>query len=141
MCHSSLFSSSEGVEHKTMTKFVSNAGTINEKMVGIIINNGNFDNLIAQNAVVVLKLKTKEHKKPYQISCIKHGEGVETNGHCVVKLSIGKKYLDEIICDIINMDVANLILGRCGNLTLTQPTTANLINVIHVGDSRVALCH
>lgn len=53
-------------------------GTIKAKTVDIIINNRSLDNLISKQAVVVLKLKRQPHKKPYQISWIRHGEWVKS---------------------------------------------------------------
>lgn len=81
------------------------------KTVDIIIDNGNSDNLIKKE-VLALKLKCYPHKKPYQMSWIHQAKGIKISQLCTVQLSIGQKYSDEIICDVVDMDVSHLIFSR-----------------------------
>lgn len=81
------------------------------KVVDIIIDNGGFVNLIATKAITALKLKSQAHPSPYHISLIHNGGEVKILDQCVLKLSIGKMYEDDIICDIVDMDTAHIILG------------------------------
>lgn len=83
---------------------------IGEKTVNIIFDNESLNNLISRRAMEELKLKSRPHTKPYQISWIKHGEGVKISEQCAVKLSIGNQYSDEVHCNIVDMDAAHIIL-------------------------------
>lgn len=87
-------------------------GTIHGKVCDIIIDNGSTDNLISWKAVRKLGLEVKEHKKPYSVSWIHSGNSVTVDKSCKVHLSIGRKYKDEISCDVVNMDAAHVLLGR-----------------------------
>lgn len=71
------------------------------RTLDIIIDNGSSDNLLSTKAVAALKLQTEKHKKPYQLGWIKHGDSLRVTHQCLVSLSIGKHYVDKVLCDVV----------------------------------------
>ena len=59
-----------------------------------------------------LGLHTEDHPQPYKLSWFKKGSEVKVSKRCLVKFSIGKKYTDEVWCDVVPMDACHLLLGR-----------------------------
>jgi len=49
---------------------------------------------------------------PYTIQWLNQGKGIQVSSRCLVSLSIGKNYKDEIWCDVTPMDACHVILGR-----------------------------
>jgi hypothetical protein len=62
--------------------------------------------------VAKLGLKTEKHPSPYKIGWIKQGAEAKVTEICRIQFSIGKNYLDEITCDVVDMDACHMILGR-----------------------------
>ena len=48
----------------------------------------------------------------YSIGWIKKGVESKVTRTCHFSFSIGKTYLDEIVCDVVDMDACHMILGR-----------------------------
>jgi len=59
-----------------------------------------------------LGLHATVHPHPYKLQWINQGKGLHVNSWCLIPLSIGKSYQDEIWCDIIPMDACHILLGR-----------------------------
>ena len=77
-----------------------------------MIDAGSCDNIISTEAVRKLKLKTEKHPNPYKLAWLRKGGEVKVDRRVRVPFSIGKKYKDEIWCDVVEMDVCHLLLGR-----------------------------
>ena len=73
---------------------------------------GSCDNIISTEAVRKLNLKTEKHPNPYKLAWLRKGGVVKVDRRVHVPFSIGKKYKDEIWCDVVEMDVCHLLLGR-----------------------------
>lgn len=58
-----------------------------------------------------LKLNTTPHPHPYTLSWFKDTE-VKVSKRCLVNFSIGSKYKNKAWCDVVNMDVCHILLGR-----------------------------
>lgn len=86
--------------------------TINGKVCNVIIDNGSSENIVSQKLVNALNLKVDPHPNPYKVSWIKKGGEATINSICTVPLSIGNYYKDQIICDVLEMDVCHILLGR-----------------------------
>jgi len=60
----------------------------------VIIDSGSCENVVSEDAVKKLLLKTDRHLKPYKLSWLKKGSEVTVDKRCLVSFSIGKKYFD-----------------------------------------------
>nr|XP_043630172.1 uncharacterized protein LOC122601481 [Erigeron canadensis] len=70
------------------------------------------DNLVSDEAVKKLSLKTENHPKPYKLQWLKKGGEVTVSKRSLVSFSIGKQYKDDVWCDVVPMDACHLLLGR-----------------------------
>ena len=59
----------------------------------------------------MLGLPVEKHPNPYSIGWIKAAEKLEVKERCKVPFSIGN-YMDEIYCDVVDMDACHLLFGR-----------------------------
>jgi hypothetical protein len=86
--------------------------TVNKMVCDIIIDSGSSENIVSKVMVTKLGLQTRKHPSPYKISWIKRGNEVKITEICHIKFSIGKNYVDEVTCDVVEMDACHIILGR-----------------------------
>ena len=78
----------------------------------MIIDGGSCENVVSKTMVEKLGLNTEDHPQPYKLSWFKKGSEVKVSKRCLVKFSIGKKYSDEVWCDVVPMDACHVLLGR-----------------------------
>jgi len=86
--------------------------SINDKVCNLIVDIGSSENLVSQKLVEYLKLPTTLHQKPYSLGWVSKGSQFCVSLSCRVPISIGKHYKEEVLCDVLNMDVCHIILGR-----------------------------
>ncbi|XP_028554101.1 uncharacterized protein LOC110105612 [Dendrobium catenatum] len=86
--------------------------TIGGKVCDLLIDNGCTENVISRAVVQSLQLNTTKNARPYKISWVKRGMDILVSESCRVTFSIGKQYVCEVLCDVLDMDVCHLILGR-----------------------------
>ncbi|XP_020683016.1 uncharacterized protein LOC110100003 [Dendrobium catenatum] len=86
--------------------------TISGKVCDLLIDSGCTENIVSKAVVQGLQLKTTRHESPYKISWVKRGMEIAVTDSCRVSFSIGKHYSCEVLCDVLDMDVCLLILGR-----------------------------
>lgn len=86
--------------------------TAKGKVCMMIIDSGSCENVVSFYMVDKLGLTETEHPDPYELTWLKKGNILKVNKRCLVQFSIGKKYHDEVWCDIIPMDAAHILLGR-----------------------------
>ncbi|XP_024314763.1 uncharacterized protein LOC106866093 [Brachypodium distachyon] len=82
------------------------------KVCKVIIDNGSWENTISEEAVTKLGLKKMKHSSPYNMRWFKSDKVSRVKFRCLVSFSIGNKFFDEVECDVVDMDVSHLILGR-----------------------------
>lgn len=85
---------------------------MNIKVCDVIIDSSSSENIVSTNMVTKLGLKTKKHPSPYKIGWIRRGVETKVTEICRIQFSIGKNYVDEITCDVVEMDAYHMILGR-----------------------------
>ena len=86
--------------------------TIGGKVCKLVIDGGNYENVVADEAVQKLALDTEKHPTSYRLEWLKKGNEVIVSKRCHVKFSTGTKYKDKIWCDVVAMDACHLLLGR-----------------------------
>jgi len=82
------------------------------KVCSLIIDGGSCANVTSQSMVDKLKRLVTPHLKPYTIQWLNESKGLEISTRCLLSLSIGKTYKDEIWCDIVPIDACHVLLGR-----------------------------
>ena len=86
--------------------------TIGGKVCSFIIDGGSCTNVVSKTLVDKLKCMISPHPSPYTIQSLNQWKGIHVSSHCLLSLSIGKNYKDEIWCDVIPMDTCHVLLGR-----------------------------
>ncbi|GJU18429.1 putative nucleotidyltransferase, ribonuclease H [Tanacetum coccineum] len=86
--------------------------TILGKVWTFVVDPGSYDNLIAEEAVQKLGLKTKNRPKLYKLHWLKKGSEVTVSKRVLVAFSMGTTYKDSVWCDVVPMDACHLLLGR-----------------------------
>ncbi|KAI0505034.1 hypothetical protein KFK09_015991 [Dendrobium nobile] len=86
--------------------------TISGKVCDLLVDSGCTENIVSKSLVQGLQLKTTKLTHPYKISWVKKGSKVLVTDSCRVHFTIGKHYSCEVLCDVLEMDVCHLILGR-----------------------------
>ncbi|XP_020704270.2 uncharacterized protein K02A2.6-like [Dendrobium catenatum] len=86
--------------------------TVAGKVCDMLVDSGCTENVVSRAMVQALQLKTTKNPNPYKISWVKKGMEMMVTDLCRVSFSIGKSYSSEVLCDVIDMDVCHIILGR-----------------------------
>ncbi|GKA12572.1 putative nucleotidyltransferase, ribonuclease H [Tanacetum coccineum] len=86
--------------------------TILGKVWTFVVDPGSYDNLISEEAVQKLGLKTENDTKPYKLQWFKNGGEVTVSKRVLVAFSMGTTYKDNVWCDVVPMDACHLLLGR-----------------------------
>ncbi|GJZ73587.1 reverse transcriptase domain-containing protein [Tanacetum coccineum] len=81
------------------------------KVCNMIIDGGSCENVVSTYMVEKLA-KIVDHPEPYQLTWLKKGNTVKVSKRCLVHFSIGKKYSDEVWCEVVPMDACHILLGR-----------------------------
>ncbi|XP_010247056.1 PREDICTED: uncharacterized protein LOC104590196 [Nelumbo nucifera] len=85
--------------------------TVQGQLFELIIDNSSQENIIGRNVVKKLQLIPEKHPNPYTIGWIKEVGSVRVEERCKFPFSIGM-YIDEVYCDIVDMDACHILLGR-----------------------------
>ncbi|KAE8702634.1 putative CCCH-type zinc finger family protein [Hibiscus syriacus] len=86
--------------------------TVADKVCKMIIDSGSCENVVSEEVVQKLQLKMDRHPKPYKLSWLNKGSEVTVDRRCLVSFSIGRKYFDNVWCDVVSMDACHILLGR-----------------------------
>ena len=78
----------------------------------LVINPGSCENIISQEMVSKVKLKSEPHPKPYHVAWFKKGSEVNVSKQWVVSFSMGKNYKDWVCYDVVPVDVCHILIGR-----------------------------
>ena len=80
-------------------------------MCGLIIDSGSCVNVCNNNLVSKLYLCTVKHVKPYRLQWLNDSGEVKVNKQVVVPFLI-RKYVDEVLCDVVPIQASHILLGR-----------------------------
>ncbi|GJV32727.1 putative nucleotidyltransferase, ribonuclease H [Tanacetum coccineum] len=106
--------------------------TILGKVCTFVSDSGSCDNLIAEEAVQKLGLKTKIHPKPYKLQWLKKGGEVTVSKRVHVLFSMGTTYKDNVWCDVVPMDACHLEVVNKSTGTLL--TLSQFEDELEMGD-------
>jgi len=84
--------------------------TVEDKVCSLIVDGGSCANVASQSMVDKLKLAVTSHPKPYTIQWLNQSKGLQITQRCLLSLSIGNAYKDEIWCDIVPMNACHVLL-------------------------------
>jgi hypothetical protein len=79
--------------------------------IDILIDSGSQSNLISEELVKKLGLKTQTHHKPYTLKWISNHHQMHITKQCTIKFAISSKYVDEVTCDVVSLRECGMILG------------------------------
>jgi len=84
---------------------------IKNKECSLIINSGNCVNVASTILVSKLDLCIVKHTIPYRLQWLNNSDEVKVTKYVVVLFSIGK-YVDEVLCDVVPIQMSHILLGR-----------------------------
>jgi hypothetical protein len=79
--------------------------------IDTLIDSGSQSNLISEELVKNLGLKTQTHHKPYTLKWISNHHQRHITKQCTIKFAISSKYVDEVTCDVVSLRECGMILG------------------------------
>jgi hypothetical protein len=79
--------------------------------IDTLINSGSQSNLISEELVKQLGLKTQTHHKPYTLKWISNHHQMHITKQCTSKFAISSKYVDEVTCDVVSLRECGMVLG------------------------------
>jgi hypothetical protein len=79
--------------------------------VDTLIDSGSQSNLISEELVKKLGLKTQMHHRPYTLKWMSNNHQMHITKQCTIKFAISSKYVDEVTCDVVSLKECGMILG------------------------------
>jgi hypothetical protein len=79
--------------------------------IDTLIDSGSQSNLISEELVKKLGLKTQTHHKPYTLKWISNHHQMHITKQCTIKFAISSKYVDEVTCDVVSLKECGMVLG------------------------------
>ena len=86
--------------------------TIQDKVCNLIIDGGSCTNVASTILIEKLGIPTIPHPKPYSLKWINDGGNIKVSKQALISFSIGKKYKDDVLCDVVPMSACHVLLGR-----------------------------
>jgi hypothetical protein len=96
--------------------------------IDTLIDSGSQSNLILEELVKQLGLKTQTHHKPYTLKWISNHHQMHITKQCTIKIVISSKYVDKVTCDVVSLRECGMILGS-PYLIVRQSSTRQRINI------------
>jgi len=101
-----------GVKDEQRENIFHSSCTVEGKVCSLIIDGGSCPNVVSLRMIEKLGLQATAHSHPYNIQWLNQSKGLQVNSRCLISLSIGKNYQDELWCDVILIDACHILLGR-----------------------------
>jgi hypothetical protein len=79
--------------------------------VDTLIDSGSQYNLISEELVKQLGLKTQMHHKPYTLKWISNNHQLHIKKQFTLKFAISSKFEDEVTCDVVPLSECGMVLG------------------------------
>ena len=81
-------------------------------MCNLIIDGGSCINVASTILIEKLGIPTIPHPKPYSLKGLNDGVKITLSKQALISFSIGKKYKDDVLCDVVPMSACHVLLGR-----------------------------
>ena len=82
--------------------------TVQDKVCSLIIDGGSCANVASSSMIEKLGLQPTVHPHPYTIQWLNQGKGLQVKSRCLISLSIGRTYQDELWCDVIPLSLIHI---------------------------------
>jgi hypothetical protein len=79
--------------------------------VDTLIDSGSQSNLISEELIKQLGLKTHMHHKPYTLQWISNNHQLHITKQCTLKFAISSKFVDKVTCDVVPLSECGMVLG------------------------------
>jgi hypothetical protein len=79
--------------------------------IDTLIDSGSQYNLISEELVKQLGLKTQTRHKPYTLKWMSNHHQMHITKQCTIKFAISSKYVEEVTCDVVSLRECGMILG------------------------------
>lgn len=81
-----------------------------EKICKLIVDSGNYTNVVSTRTIKWLRLKPVPHPRPYKVAWV-NATSIPVSYRCQAPIEL-YSYKDTLWCDVVTMDVGYIILGR-----------------------------
>jgi len=86
--------------------------TIQDKVCNLIINGGSCTNVASTTLIEKLGILTISHPNPYSLKWLNDGSDIKVSKQALISFSIGRKYRDNVLCDVVAMNACHILLDR-----------------------------
>ena len=86
--------------------------TIQDMVCNFIIDGGSCTNMTFTLLTQKLGIPIISHNKPYSLKCLNDGGDVKVTKQSLISFCIGKKYRDNVLCDVVPMSACHILLGQ-----------------------------
>ena len=86
--------------------------TIQDKVCNLIIDGGSCTNVASTTIIEKLGIPTISHPKPHSWKWLNDGNDIKVTKQALISFSIGKKYMDNVLCDVVPKSACHILLGR-----------------------------
>ena len=107
-----IFCSKKVVEPSQRQQIFQSYYWVSDNKCRLIIYSCSCENLVSKSLIDRLKLSTESHPHPYTVGWIKVGPKIKVEYICRVPLAIGRAYEESVLCDVLEMDAYDVLLGR-----------------------------
>jgi len=83
---------------------------IGERSCKVIVDSGSYINVVSSMIINKVGLQVEPHPHPYKVSWINEA-ALNVTQRCLIPIEF-TVYKDKIWCDVVTMDVGQIILGR-----------------------------
>ena len=84
---------------------------MSDKVFNFLIDSGSCTNVTSKILVDKLNLQIVKHPNPYTLEWFNDYGKVKVTKQVLISFSIGR-YQDKVLCDMVSMQVINLLLGH-----------------------------
>jgi len=86
--------------------------TIQDKVCNLIIDGESCSNVASIILIEKLGIPTIPHPKPYSLKWLNDGGSIKVTKQALISFSIGKKYRDNVLCDVVPVSTYHILLGQ-----------------------------